>query len=188
MYIKNKKMNFNDALPIIYGTDFFILKKDLICENGIFKAGTRVRLLISSKSLHSVRYDVISEDAKDNFSLTDSLTAAKIQEFFESTFVLDEIAKRKMEQFLEKYDCNTDKLQKRMDKLRIGNCIVLAIFITLAFILINETLFLFIAECSIIILDVLVLVLLNYIEGKKIHKMRSILSETVNTILKGGDM
>ncbi len=193
-YIENEKLTFSKALLIPEAEDIFILKKDLICNNGTFKAGTKVGMSCTKRGLTFAQYKVLSKDAEDAFTICDEFSFTDVQNFFENTFSLDETATKEAKQIIENCKNKEDELQKRIGFIELiiiiasVICFALSIFI---YAKIFQTREFQIRQILLPFISVLAacisIVFLEDTEDSKRVEIRNAAIDEVNAILKDSD-
>ena len=189
---KSEKAFLNKALLITEPEAIFTLKKDLICNNGVFKADTIIKLSCIKRSEGKAEYKVVSSDAEDVFLLTDELTPTDVQNFFEDTFELDVTATKDVKQVLEENKRKESKLSRTIEctqnviLISAGICVLIITIISAVKDLHN--LKIFVIGLIIFLISIISFCILNDIEKKKINKIHNSTIENINFILKDSDI
>lgn len=190
MYIET--LTFNKALLITESEAIFTLKKDLICNNGVFKADTIIKLSCIKRAKGKAEYKVVSSDAEDVFLLTDELTPTDVQNFFEDTFELDVTATKDVKQVLEENKRKESKLFRTIEctqnviLISAGIWVLIITIISVVKDLHNPKIFIIVL--IIFLISIISFCILNDIEKKKINKIHNSTVENINFILKDSDV
>lgn len=197
MYIETLTFNkalltFNKALLITKPEAIFTLKKDLVCNNGVFKADTIIRLSCIKRSEGKAEYKVVSSDAEDVFLLTDELTPTDVQNFFEDTFELNVTATKDVKQVLEENERKESRffrtIERTQDIILISAAICVLIIVIISIIKDLHNPMFFVIVLIIFLISIISTTILNDIEKKKINKIRNSTIENINLILKDSDI
>ncbi len=189
MYIEKK--TFQNTLLKADKTDYFILSKDLECDWGVFKAGTRVRISLKSFGRYSAEYKVISKECSDSLTLYESdFSTTELQNFFERTFIPDKKATEKAKKMIKQYDDSKIKLIDKIGTIFfavgfISLICLIAIWLFPPFFVIDEKETAFILAFLFTIFCFLICYILSKTESAIDAKRQKAVKINLDAILKG---